>query len=167
MPENGDIKRVFYSTTPKPVQFKSSAVEADKLALRPLRAGKRKGEMTIDTDKPAWSPGLVEIAVLGCDQEDGDDPESLALAVHQLRQPPDYPEALSLPLPLHLAGLGQEYVLPTLAEEVEDEAATEDLRSTDDGVASVGDGDPDAAVAAGIATEPDPEDDRQMSLFDT
>lgn len=167
VPENGDTGRVFYSTTPKPVQFKSSAVEADKLAPRPLRAGKRKGEMTIDTDKPGWSPGLVEIAILGCHQEDGDDLESLALAVHQLRQPPDYSEALSLPLPLHLAGLGQEYVLPTLAEEVGDEAATEDMRSTDDGVVSVGDGDPDEAVAAGITAEPDPEDDRQISLFDT
>ncbi|MCA6090686.1 RNAseH domain-containing protein [Streptomyces sp. SCA3-4] len=29
-----------------------------------------------------------------------------------LRQPPDYPEALSLPLPLHLAGLDQDHVLP-------------------------------------------------------
>jgi hypothetical protein len=155
VPENSDPSRVFYSTTPKPVQFKSSAVGADKLAPRPVRAGERESE-TIDTNKPAWNPGLVEIAVLGCHQDDGDDPESLALAVHQLRQPPDYPEALSLPLPLHLAGLGQEYVLPTLADEVGDET----VAAEDGHAVSVGDGDPDAAVAAGLVTEPEPEDDR-------
>ncbi|WP_157849772.1 MULTISPECIES: pPIWI_RE module domain-containing protein [Streptomyces] len=115
--ESERLSRVFYSTTAKPVQFKSSAVEADKLAPRPLRAGPRRGELTTDVGKPGWSPMLLEIAVLGCDEGCGDDPESLALAVHQLRQAPDYPEALALPLPLHLARLGQEYVLPIRGEE--------------------------------------------------
>jgi hypothetical protein len=159
VPENGDNGRVFYSTTPKPVQFKSSAVEADKLAPRPTRAGERQGQPRIDTNVPAWNPGLVEIAILGCHQEDGDDPETLALAVHQLRQPPDYPEALSLPLPLHLAGLGQEYVLPTLAEEIEDDTVGgEDAHSPDSRTVSVGGGDPDVSVAAGLVTEPEFED---------
>ncbi|MGP3929479.1 RNAseH domain-containing protein [Nonomuraea sp. KM88] len=123
VPPFDGASRVFYSTTPKPVQFQTSAIKADKRA--PRRAG--EGDTRIDTSVPGWNPGLVEIAVLGCHQDDGDDPESLALSVHLLRQPPDYPQALALPLPLHLAGLGQEYVLPTLAEEVEDEtAAVED-----------------------------------------
>jgi hypothetical protein len=155
VPQYDGTSRVFYSTTPKPAQFKTSAIEADKLA--PRRAGEDKSHTRIDTNVPGWNPGLVEIAVLGCHQDDGDDPESLALAVHQLRQPPDYPQALALPLPLHLAGLGQEYVLPTLAEEVEDEgSAVEDLPPTDADVLPAGDGGPDAAMAAGLFTEPDP-----------
>ncbi|MFJ2033741.1 pPIWI_RE module domain-containing protein [Streptosporangium sp. NPDC087985] len=113
--------RVFYSTTDKAGTFRASAVEADKLAPRPLRAGKRKGELTIDTEIPAWNPTLMEISVLGCHpaspDEEGDIPEALALAVHQLRQAADYLDALSLPLPLHLAALAQEYVLPTIPEE--------------------------------------------------
>ncbi|MER7845122.1 DUF3962 domain-containing protein [Kitasatospora sp. NPDC096077] len=145
--------RVFWSTTPKAFQFSGSAVEADKLAPRPIRLGKRKGELTVDTDKPAWNPGLVELAVLGCHQADGDDPEALALAVHQLRQAPDHQDALSLPLPLHLAGLAQEYVLPTVA----DEEATGDPAA---------DSDPDAAEAAGLAQAPEPDSDpEQLSLF--
>src|SRR6266481_3960954 len=41
-------------------------------------------------------------------------------AVHQLRQAPDYLDALSMPLPMHLASLAQAYVLPTRAEEDEE-----------------------------------------------
>ncbi len=107
-----DEARVFWSPTPKARTFKLS-VAADKLAPRV----NTKGKVTIDTDKAAWNPGLVEIAVLGCHSGDGDLPEALALATHQLRQAPDLPDALSLPLPLHLAGLAQEYVLPTQNED--------------------------------------------------
>ncbi|MGP3921415.1 RNaseH domain-containing protein [Nonomuraea sp. 10N515B] len=165
VPQCDGASRVFYSTTPKPAQFRTSAIEADKLA--PRRAGEHKGDTRIDTNIPGWNPGLVEIAVLGCHQDDGDDPESLALAVHQMRQPPDYPQALALPLPLHLAGLGQEYVLPTLAEEVEDEAsAVEDPQPTGADVIPAGDGAPDPAMAAGLFTEPDPEEDRQAPPSD-
>jgi hypothetical protein len=99
--------------------IRSSAIEADKLATRPLRRGNRQGELTVDTHIPAWNPDLVELAVLGCHTADGDDPEVLALAVHQMRQPPDYAEALSLPLPLHLAELAQEYVLPIPVQDAE------------------------------------------------
>lgn len=112
--------RVFYSTAEKPPQFKKSAVEANKLAPRALRAGPRKGEPTIDTGMPSWNPQLIELAVLGCHPDDGDRAEALALAVHQLRQAPDYADALSLPLPLHLAEQADEYVLPlTTAENAE------------------------------------------------
>lgn len=36
--------RVFYSTTPESAQFRTSGVEADKLAPRPIRMGRRKGK---------------------------------------------------------------------------------------------------------------------------
>ncbi|WP_461296673.1 pPIWI_RE module domain-containing protein [Streptomyces harbinensis] len=111
-PENS---RVFHSTTEKPAQFTASAVEADKLAPRRFKQGPRKGELTIDTDKPAWTPALLELTVLSCHPEAGDRPEALALAAHQLRQAPDYGASLALPLPLHLARLAEEYVLPTSA----------------------------------------------------
>ncbi|MFV8132488.1 RNaseH domain-containing protein [Streptomyces syringium] len=67
-------------------------------------------------------------------------------AVHQLRQAPDVPDALSLPLPLHLAGLAQEYALPTRAEG-EEEPTTDTAE----------DADPDTATPPGLATEPEPE----------
>jgi hypothetical protein len=155
-----DSGRVFASTTPKPVQFKDSAVEANKLTTRPKRKGASEGEPTIDTDKPAWNPGLVELAVLGCHIDQGDDPEALALAVHYLRQPPDYPQALSLPLPLHLAGLGQEYVLPTRAEEAGEAAGDRELPE------GAGDADPDTASAPGLEAPPDPEEAVEQLAFD-
>ncbi|WP_338932296.1 DUF3962 domain-containing protein [Streptomyces netropsis] len=141
--------RVYWSTTPKARTFKLS-VAADKLAPRV----NTKGKLTIDTDKAAWNPGLVEVAVLGCHLDDGDAPEALALAVHQLRQAPDIPDALSLPLPLHLAGLAQEYVLPTRAEGGEE--AT---------IGTAADADPDTAAAPGLATEPEPDDLAEQLLL--
>ncbi|WP_351232247.1 DUF3962 domain-containing protein [Streptomyces sp. NPDC002133] len=157
--------RVFYSTTPKPVQFKSSAVEADKLAPRPIRMGPRKGQPTIDTGEVGWMPALLEIAVLGCHQEDGDDPQALALNAHLLRQPPDYPEALALPLPLHLAGLGQQYVLPTRTEHSTpdgEEQPPGELRDSGDPAA---DPDPSEEAAPGIEEEPDTQEG-QLTLFE-
>ncbi len=67
----------------------------------------------------------MEIAVLGCHADAGDSPEALALAVHQLRQVPDYLDALRLPL--HLASLAQHYVLPTVAEAESGEAEESSL----------------------------------------
>jgi hypothetical protein len=115
--------QIFYSTTAKASTFRDSAVEANKLATRPLRQGKNRGEPTIDTHIPAWNPGLVEIAILGCHPEEGDDSKAFALVMHQLRQAPDYMDALSMPLPLHLAALAHAYVLPTVAEGDGDEEA--------------------------------------------
>jgi len=167
-------ERVFYSTTEKAGTFKASAVQADKLAGRPLRAGPRKGQLTIDTGVPAWNPGLVEIMVLGCHIDHGDDPHALALAVHQLRQAPDYLDALSPPLPLHLAGRAQEYVLPTLADSAQEEE-TEDTfteRAGEDGSLfesivygfagtdnESGDPDPDQEAVLGLASTDEREDD--------
>jgi hypothetical protein len=148
--------RTFYSTTAKAGTFRDSAVEADKLAPRPLRQGPNKGEPTIDSHIPAWNPALVEIAVLGCHPEAGDKPEALALAVHQLRQAPDYLDALSTPLPMHLASLAQAYVLPTRAEEDEeddtDTAATATSSATDTNLAS----------ALGIIVETTMEDEADL-----
>ncbi|WP_239405660.1 pPIWI_RE module domain-containing protein [Frankia sp. Cj3] len=164
--------RVFYSTTEKASTFKSSAVEADKLAPRPLRAGPRRGQPTIDTGIPAWNPTLVEITVLGCHPDERDDPHTLALAAHQLRQAPDYLDALSLPLPLHLAGLAQEYVLPTLADDPGDDEGTTSADPADaiediEGIFGVpaaaedesADPDPDQAYASGLAQAPKLEGD--------
>lgn len=113
---------------------------------------------------------MLEIAVLGCHADDypgalalgkPDDAEALALAVHQLRQAPDYAAALSLPLPLHLAGLAQAYVLPMLVQS--DEASTgatagptveQEQASTTDNHS-----DPDLMDAAGLTTEPEGGDD--------
>lgn len=126
-----DDARVFYSTTAKASSAGGAAVSADKLAPRPLRTGERKGELTIDTGVPGWNPALVELAVLGCHQDEGDRPEVLAMALHQLRQAPDHLNALRLPLPLHLARHTQEYVLPVL---VPDEERDEDLDQVQEGV---------------------------------
>ncbi|WP_234376993.1 RNaseH domain-containing protein [Streptomyces sp. TP-A0356] len=41
----------------------------------------------------------MDFTVLGCHPEDGESPEALALAAHQLRQAPGLPDALRLPLP--------------------------------------------------------------------
>ncbi|MGW4647337.1 pPIWI_RE module domain-containing protein [Kitasatospora sp. NPDC004289] len=152
----GKDQRVFYSTTEKASQFTAAAKGADRLAPRVLTRGPRAGELTSDADKPAWNPALVEIAVLAChiDGESadtpGDQPEALALAMHQLRQAPDYQDALSLPLPLHLAGLAQAYVLPVIAEAAEVEDADAEA-------------DPDLVDAPGLAQAP--EEDGQLALF--
>lgn len=163
----GTDQRVFYSTTEKASQFTKSAVSADRLAPRQLTRGKNIGELTVDTDKPAWNPSLVEIAILGCHpvaeaDRPGDNPEAIALAMHQLRQAPDYLDALSLPLPLHLAGLAQEYVLPMRADETETDPGAlldeQTVASFDDEV-----GDPDLIDAPGLSLEPDIQE--QVALF--
>ncbi|MFB7587733.1 pPIWI_RE module domain-containing protein [Streptomyces sp. NPDC056169] len=151
--------RVFYSTTERPGTHAVSPA-LDRLATRVNAAG----NLTSQAGTNAWNPTLVEIVVLGCHGDDDstatapgspDDAEALALAVHQLRQAPDYAAALSLPLPLHLAGLAQAYVLPTLAER--DGSPTEEaMESTAE--PNVDDLDPDLADAAGLATEPDAHD---------
>jgi hypothetical protein len=102
----------------------------------------------------------VEIAVLGCHESQGDEPKGLALAVHHLRRPPDYPQALSLPLSLHLAGLGREYVLPTRADEAGQAAGD---REAPEGA---GDVDPDTAAAPGAEDEPGPDEVAEQLAFD-
>ena len=94
--------------------------------------------------------------MLGCHPDAGDSPEALALAVHQLRQAPDYLDALSMPLPMHLASLAQHYVLPTVAEG-EAESEEEPSDAPDDGIAlpKARDAahDRDLVAALGVITE--------------
>ncbi|RKS78732.1 uncharacterized protein DUF3893 [Actinomadura pelletieri DSM 43383] len=104
--------RVFWSTTAKPGTFKTP------------KAIRKVGP---DADRQAWTPDLVELAVLACHPADGDDPETLALVAHHLRQPPEYDQDLRIPLPLHLARLAEEYILPLVDESEEDsEPATDE-----------------------------------------
>ncbi|MFD0398274.1 pPIWI_RE module domain-containing protein [Kitasatospora sp. NPDC127121] len=150
--------RVFYSTTRKPVTFTKTAVTLDRLALR----RNSKGNLVNEVGKQAWNPALVEIAVLGCRSNGsaaGDRPEALALAMHQLRHAPEYTDPISMPLPLHLAGLAQEYVLPMQAEGGEQDPEQDD---SGDAAAAV---DPSLAPAPGLAVETDPEEEGQLQLF--
>ncbi|WP_314172591.1 pPIWI_RE module domain-containing protein [Streptomyces winkii] len=61
----------------------------------------------------AWNPRLLEVTVLGCrsSERSADHPVDWATLTHQLRYHDDYPP-LAYPLPLHLAQLAKEYVLP-------------------------------------------------------
>ncbi|MFK0135717.1 pPIWI_RE module domain-containing protein [Streptomyces murinus] len=72
--------------------------------------------------KTAWNPGQLQITVLGCLSEKAladsgqegdlpDRPAEWATLTHQLRYHDDYPP-LARPLPLHLARLAGQYVLP-------------------------------------------------------
>jgi hypothetical protein len=155
--------RIFYSTTSRP-RTQPVSPSLDRLAARVNAVGK----LTSQAGTPASNPALVEIAVLGC-HPDGDAagrrdrPEAIALAMHQLRQAPDYADALSLPLPLHLAGQAQEYVLPMMAEEGDD--STEGAASS--GEAPSG-SDPDRVEAPSLSHEPDrseADDVQQLSFF--
>ncbi|MEV8406808.1 DUF3962 domain-containing protein [Streptomyces niveus] len=151
-------ERVFYSTTERPGTHAVSP-SLDRLATRVNAAG----NLTSQAGTNAWNPTLVEIAVLGCHQDDAsvvpgppDDAEALALAVHQLRQAPDYAAALSLPLPLHLASQAQAYVLPMLVDDSPspDTEAVESPAGPD-----MDELDPDLAEAAGLAVAPDEGDE--------
>nr|WP_206669433.1 RNaseH domain-containing protein [Streptomyces lavendulae] len=75
--------------------------------------------------KTAWNPGQLQVTVLDCLSEKAladsgregelpDRPAEWATLTHQLRYHDDYPP-LARPLPLHLARLAGQYVLP-LAE---------------------------------------------------
>ncbi|SFQ77718.1 pPIWI_RE module domain-containing protein [Amycolatopsis rubida] len=98
-----------------------------------------------------WNPGYLEVAVAGClspqilatsgrTDTKPDDPCALAALVHQLRHSDDYPGPLALPLPLHLAKLAGEYVLPSredgdtegLTEDLDEDDSTEDLVADDE-----------------------------------
>jgi hypothetical protein len=150
-------ERVFYSVTERPrTQPVSPAL--DRLATRVSAAG----NVVSQAGTSAWNPTLVEIAVLGChsgiDQsvpERPDDAEALALAVHQLRQAPDYDAALALPLPLHLAALAQAYVLPTLSEGDQQVEAGE---SADFSLESEKEKDLDSAADMGVVAVSDEDD---------
>ncbi|WP_202235059.1 pPIWI_RE module domain-containing protein [Actinacidiphila reveromycinica] len=120
------LNRVFGSTDGKAGPGTNLSVMASRWALRAYARNGRTGT-TIDTDKLAWNPGLLEITVAGCQSDD--DPELWAALTHRLRQSPRRAPMLALPLPLHLARKAAEYVLPTtqdqLTEPEEDDAAVQ------------------------------------------
>ena len=79
--------------------------------------------------KTAWNPRYLELTVLGClsaqtltavgaENHVPDKPATWAALTHQLRFPNDY-EQLTRPLPMHLAKLIEEYVLPLEAYEAD------------------------------------------------
>ncbi|GGZ14329.1 hypothetical protein GCM10010387_03040 [Streptomyces inusitatus] len=125
-PGTNQRNRVFSSTSEKAGPGTSLSVMASRWAFRPYTKDGKTG-FTIDTDKPAWNPGLLEITVAGCRPDD--DPELWAALTHRLRQSPGRAPLLALPLPLHLARKAAEYVLPTtqdqLAEPDEDDGAVQ------------------------------------------
>lgn len=93
------------------------------------------------TSTPARNPQYLEITVIGClseaalaasgrDDVPPDKPAAWAALTHQLRFVDDY-VPLSQPLPLHLANLAEEYVLPTEAvSPTVDESTTDLLAAT-------------------------------------
>ena len=113
-PDDGSDPRTFLSTAAKASTAKNAAVDASKFATRE----NQQGETVIDTGKNASNPGIIELAVAACNPAPGtkattaSDPELWAALVHQLRRAPDYRDTLALPLPMHLAKLTEEYVLP-------------------------------------------------------
>ncbi|MEU3526560.1 RNaseH domain-containing protein [Streptomyces sp. NPDC038707] len=106
--------RVFASTASKPHTV--AKLPKGLMKLVPTAQGR-----TVP-GKTAWNPGQLEITVLGCLSEKAltdsgragdppDRPAEWATLAHQLRYHDDYPP-LARPLPLHLARLAGEYVLP-------------------------------------------------------
>lgn len=106
--------RVFGSTGEKAGPGTNVSVMASRWAFRSYTREGKTGS-TIDTDRPAWNPGLLEIVVAGCLPDD--DPELWATLAHRLRQSPGRAPLLALPLPLHLARKATEYVLPTTRDQ--------------------------------------------------
>lgn len=105
-------ERVFASTYGRPKQFKISP-EQSKTQAYQVRHPKTGEIITKEADPSAysWNPGIVEVTVAAMQR--GDDPARLAFVPHILRaQAVHFDEALALPLPLHLAKLAQEYVIP-------------------------------------------------------
>ncbi|MHC0429183.1 pPIWI_RE module domain-containing protein [Streptomyces sp. O3] len=106
--------RVFASTASKPHTV--AKLPKGLMKLAPTAQGRTA------PGKTAWNPGQLEITVLGClsaktladSGRTGDLPDrpaEWATLTHQLRYHDDYPP-LARPLPLHLARLAGEYVLP-------------------------------------------------------
>ncbi|MFE4974817.1 pPIWI_RE module domain-containing protein [Kitasatospora sp. NPDC056651] len=102
--------RVFTSITGTPP---TAARPKNLMKLLPAPGGRTSPGTT------AWNPKLLEITVLGrhSSESSADRPLDLATLTHQLRYHDDYPP-LAYPLPLHLAQLAKEYVLPLTSSEV-------------------------------------------------
>ncbi|MGW4034480.1 pPIWI_RE module domain-containing protein [Streptomyces sp. NPDC004838] len=118
-PQDADSdNRVFTSTVGKPPT--GGTVRTDLRKIVPTTRWPHAPAAT------AWNQQALELTVLGCLSEQAleqarrtdrptDRPALLAAAVHQLRLHDEY-HPLSRPLPLHLAKLAEEYLLPPAAE---------------------------------------------------
>jgi hypothetical protein len=103
-------ERVFASTAGKPATHQHMLGNLSK--LHPWRSAKR--EYPPKPDAYVWNPSLVELTVAA--KQPDDDPARWAAIAHELRFiAAHYDEALVHPLPLHLADLMEEYVLPMRA----------------------------------------------------
>lgn len=163
LPEQAEAtadQRVFYSATSRP-QSQPVSPALDRLAMRTTAAG----NLVSQAGKGAWNPTLTEITVLGCQTDAGDEPEAIAMAMHQLRQAPDYADALSLPLPLHLAGLAQSYVLPMLAQDSGDPGAPDGTESPNAARSQAPNADSDPDLFECPAQEEGDDPREQLSLF--
>lgn len=96
--------RVFYSTADKGVDTVAKFVT--KLTPH-LNA---RGLPEINSTVQARTPGLLQFVMAGL--QDGDDPATWAMFLHQQRFTDDYRSGLALPLILHLAKLTTHYALP-------------------------------------------------------
>ncbi|MFQ6142253.1 pPIWI_RE module domain-containing protein [Streptomyces seoulensis] len=118
--------RVFASTASKPHTV--AKLPKGLMKLTPAAEGRSA------PGKTAWNPGQLEITVLGClsekaladsgrEEDPPDRPAEWATLTHQLRYHDDYPP-LARPLPLHLARLAGEYVLPVAGTKEEKSTST-------------------------------------------
>lgn len=114
-----DDNRVFVSITDKPHT-------AGKKANGTMKLGPHPSWRTGPAQK-AWNPQYLELTVVGCLSEkaladagrgdvEPDVPSTWAAVTHQLRFHDDY-VPLARPLPMHLAKLAEDYVLPTEPEQ--------------------------------------------------
>jgi hypothetical protein len=102
--------RVFASTHGKPNQFKHLSTSLSKAEAWTSQRGKH---FSPAPDAHAWNPSLFELTVACLQPEDQGNAWPWAALTHELRQMAfHYDQATALPLPLHLAQLMEEYVLP-------------------------------------------------------
>ena len=113
--------RVFVSTADKPHTAKGAK---GVMKLTPDLSG-RTGP-----GQKAWNPMYLELTVVGCLSEKAladagrsdvapDAPSTWATIAHQLRSHDDY-VPLATPLPMHLARLAADYVLPSEPDQQDD-----------------------------------------------
>ena len=113
--------RVFVSTADKPHTAQGAN---GVMKLTPDAAGRTW------PGQKAWNPLYLELTVVGCLSEKAladagrtdvvpDAPSTWATIAHQLRSHDDY-VPLAMPLPMHLARLAADYVLPTEPDSLDD-----------------------------------------------
>jgi len=108
----GQSGRLFGSTAGKPGTQQNLILSRSKLQAwqtPAMAAADRLGRPS--PAAAAWNPSLLELATVAL--QDGDAPEVFAAITHELRfLASHFDDATVLPLPLHLADLLEEYVLP-------------------------------------------------------